>query len=51
MCLIFPLSNCYDQSGTVSNYLRIKEKGLLVVEQPEEFFAKYLQCTAPGEII
>jgi site-specific DNA recombinase len=30
----------------VSNYVRIKEKGLLVVEQPEEFFAKSLQCTA-----
>ena len=30
----------------VSNYMRIKEKGLLLVEQPEEFFAKNLHCTA-----
>jgi len=30
----------------VPSYLRIKEKGLLLVEQPEEFFAKNLHCTA-----
>lgn len=30
----------------VSNYVRIKEKGLLLVEQPDDFFAKNLHCTA-----
>ena len=32
----------------VSNYLSIKEKGLLIAEQPEDTFQKMTCCTAYG---
>ena len=34
--------------GLVDNYFRIKEKGLLVVEQPDDFLIKSWSCTVSG---
>ena len=35
-------------AALLHNYLKIKEKGLLVVEQSEEFLSKLAGCTAYG---
>ena len=32
----------------VDNYFTMKEKGLLLVEQPDDFLRKSLSCTASG---
>jgi len=35
----------------VDNYFNMKEKGLLVVEQPDDFLLKSWSCTGDGRII